>query len=169
MFTETKLLFSINFDCFWCNFQNVSLTWCLNLLRFWCELWFFLLAGGRIRKNYCLVKNKSIQKTRYMLTWVSSYLYLWELLLKEYLIPSLLWIVQVLKHCCVELWHRDNKVLQLHITMSLKQGIINSTGTETFANESKLVKLMRSLKSTLVPHNEKSLLVFLIAVFWVFS
>ncbi|XP_067934942.1 PX domain-containing protein kinase-like protein isoform X2 [Watersipora subatra] len=28
--------------------------------------------GSRIRKTYCLVKNKSIQKTRYMLTWCSA-------------------------------------------------------------------------------------------------
>ena len=40
------------------------------------------------------------------------------------------------------------------------QGIINCKGTETFAKEPKLTKLLRKLKLTLVSYNKKSPLVF---------
>ena len=40
------------------------------------------------------------------------------------------------------------------------QGIINCKGTEVFAKQSKLAKLLRELKPTLVLFNKKSSLVF---------
>ena len=43
---------------------------------------------------------------------------------------------------------------------NINQGIIDPTGTETFAKEPKLAKLLRELESTLVLYNKKSLLVF---------
>ena len=42
------------------------------------------------------------------------------------------------------------------------QGIINCKGTETFAKEPKLTKLLRELKPTPVSYNKKSSLVFVV-------
>ena len=47
------------------------------------------------------------------------------------------------------------------MAVALQQGVINCEGTETFAKEPKLAKLLRELKPTLVPYNKKSPLVFL--------
>ena len=46
------------------------------------------------------------------------------------------------------------------------QGIIDPTGTETFAKEPKLAKLLRGLKSTAVLNNKKEPLVFLACLQW---
>ena len=48
----------------------------------------------------------------------------------------------------------------------LHQGIIDPTGTETFAKEPKLAKLLRGLKSTAVLNNKKEPLVFLACLQW---
>ena len=52
------------------------------------------------------------------------------------------------------------------MAVALQQGVINCEGTETFAKEPKLAKLLRELKPTLVPYNKKSPLVFVACVLW---
>ena len=53
------------------------------------------------------------------------------------------------------------KQYKVIITSSIGQGIIDSTGTETFAKEPKLAKLLRELKLTPYLRNNK--------VHWFFS
>ena len=50
--------------------------------------------------------------------------------------------------------------VQLCRVSEMGQGIINCKGTETFAKEPKLAKLLRELKPILVSYNKKCPLVF---------
>ena len=67
------------------------------------------------------------------------------------------------------LWDKHTIYIDIYINISVKigmemynQGIIDFTGEETFAKESKLVKLFRELLSMPVRHHTKSQLVLLV-------